>query len=137
MFLRYGAVTPGPSRECDITFFVKGQPKSARQLRDSTLAACRVQSVTVPSSRVSRACHSPGLRSPPLKKCPNKPMSLNGRLGNSETGGCKEIRQPFANPSPTPRQPFASPSPTFGQPFANPFCQPLSNPLFPWTPGTR
>ena len=36
------------------------------------------------------------------------------------------LRQPFANPSPTPRQPFA-----------NLFCQPLSNPLFPWTPGTR
>ena len=32
-------------------------------------------------------------------------MSLNGRLGNSEIGGCKEIRYPFANPSPTLRQP--------------------------------
>ena len=28
-------------------------------------------------------------------------MSLNGRLRNSEIGGRKEIRQPFANPSPT------------------------------------
>ena len=64
-------------------------------------------------------------------------MSLNGHLGNSEIGGCKEIRQPFANPSPTPRQPFANPSPTFRQPFANLFWQPLSNPLLPWTPGTR
>ena len=62
-------------------------------------------------------------------------MSLNGRLGNSEIGGCKEI--PFANPSPTLCQPFANPSPTFRQPFANLFCQTLSNPLFPWTPGTR
>ena len=47
----------------------------------------------------------------------HKPMSLNGRLGNSEIGGCKEIRQPFANPSPTLRQPSANPSPTFS---ANP-----------------
>ena len=67
MFVRDGAVTPGPSRECDITFFVKGRPKSARQSRDSTVAARRVQSVTVPSSRVSRECRSPGLRSPPFK----------------------------------------------------------------------
>ena len=51
MFVRDGAVTPGPSRECDITFFAKGRPKSARQSRDSTVAARRVQSVTVPSSR--------------------------------------------------------------------------------------
>ena len=69
-FVRNGAVTPGPSREGDITSFVKGRPKSARQSRDSTVAARRVQSVTVPSSRVSRECRSPGLRSPPLKKCP-------------------------------------------------------------------
>ena len=62
-----GAVTPGPSRECGITFFVKGRPKSARQSRDSTVAERRVQSVTVPSSRVSRECRSPGLRSPPFK----------------------------------------------------------------------
>ena len=37
---------------------------------------------------------------------------------------------------PTLRQPFANPSPTFRQPFANLFCQPLSKPLFLWTPGT-
>ena len=66
MFVRDGAVTPGPSRKCDITFFVKGRRKSARQSRDSTVAARSVQSVTVPSSRVSRECRSPGLRSPPL-----------------------------------------------------------------------
>ena len=36
MFVRNGAVTPGPSRECDITSFVKGRPKSSQQLRDST-----------------------------------------------------------------------------------------------------
>ena len=52
MFVCDGTVTPGPSRECDITVFVKGRPKSARQSRDSTVAARRVQSVTVPSSRV-------------------------------------------------------------------------------------
>ena len=50
-----------------MTFFVKGRPKSARQSRDSTVAARRAQSVTVPSSRVSRECRSPGLKSPPLK----------------------------------------------------------------------
>ena len=67
MFVCNGAVTPGPPRECDITFFAKGRPKSARQSRDSTVAARGVQSVTVPSSRVSRECRSPGLRSPPFR----------------------------------------------------------------------
>ena len=67
----------------------------------------------------------------------HKAVSLNGHLGNSEIGGFKEIRQPFANPSPTLCQPFVNPLPTFRQPFANLFCQPLSNPLFPWAPGTR
>ena len=67
MFVRDVAVTTGPSRKCDITFFVKGRPKSARQSHDSTVAARSVQSVTIPSSRVSRECRSPGLRSPPLK----------------------------------------------------------------------
>ena len=67
MFVRDGAVTPGPSRKCDIAFFLKGRPKSARQSRDSTVAARSVQSVTVPSSRVSHECRSPGLRSPPFK----------------------------------------------------------------------
>ena len=68
MFVRNGAVAPGLSRECDITCFVKGQicfvkgqPRSARQLHDSTVAARGVQSVTVSSSRVSRECRSPGL----------------------------------------------------------------------------
>ena len=67
MFVRNGAVTPGPSRKSDITFFVKGRPKSARQSRDGTVVARRVQSVTIPSSPVSRECRSPGLRSPPFK----------------------------------------------------------------------
>ena len=80
MFVRNGAVSPGPSRECDITFFVKGRPKSAQQSRDSTVAACRAQSVTVPSSRVSRECRSPGLRSPPLKNA-RKNQPKEGGLG--------------------------------------------------------
>ena len=58
----------------------------------------------------------------------HKPMSLSGRLGNSEIGGCKEIHQPFANPSPTPRQPLANPSPTLRQPFANPLPTFSANP---------
>ena len=41
MFVRKGAVTPGPSRECDIAFFVKGRRRSAQQLRDSTVAGRR------------------------------------------------------------------------------------------------
>ena len=67
MFVRIanGAVTPGPSCERDITFFGKGRPKFTRQSHDKTVAARGVQSVTVPSSRVSRECHSPGLRYPP------------------------------------------------------------------------
>ena len=79
MFVRNCAVTTGPSRECDITFFVKGRPKSAQQLRDSTVAVRRAQSVTVPSSRVSRECRSSGLRSPPLKM-PN--FKLPGKSGD-------------------------------------------------------
>ena len=44
MFVCNGAVTPGPSRECGITFFFgKGRPNSARQSRDSTVAARRVR----------------------------------------------------------------------------------------------
>ena len=60
----------------------------------------------------------------------HKPMSLNGRLGNSKIGGCKEIRQPFANPSPTPRQPFANPSPTFRQPLPTFSASPSPTPSF-------
>ena len=65
MFVRNGAVTPGPSRECDITFFVKGRPKFAQQLRDSTVAVRRAQSVTV-----HPGCHAnvvPRIKVPPLK----------------------------------------------------------------------
>ena len=64
MFVRNGAVTPGPSRECDINFCVKGRPRSAQQLRDSAVVARRVRA-TVPSSQVTCECRSPGLRSPP------------------------------------------------------------------------
>ena len=41
-------------------FFYQGRPKSAQQLHDSAVAARRAQSVTVPSSRVTRECCSPG-----------------------------------------------------------------------------
>ena len=77
-FVRNGAVTPRPSRECDISF-VKGRPKSAQQLRDSTEATSRAQSVTVPSSRVTRKCRSTGLRSPPppLKRCPKPSRGID------------------------------------------------------------
>ena len=60
----------------------------------------------------------------------HKPPLLNGRFGNCKIWGVQ-------GNSPTLCQPFANPSPTFCQPFANLFCQRLSNPLFPWTPGTR
>ena len=54
-------------------------------------------------------------------------MSLNGRLENCKMGGCKEIRQPFANPLPTLRQPFANLSPTLCQTFLpTPLQPPLS-----------
>ena len=67
MFVRNGAVTPGPSCECDITF-VEGRPKSAR-LRGSTVAARRAQSVTVPSSRETRMSFR-RVKVPPLEKRP-------------------------------------------------------------------
>ena len=50
MFFGSGTVTPGPSREQDITFFCKRQLKSSQKSRDSTVVARRVQSVTVPLS---------------------------------------------------------------------------------------
>ena len=57
MFFGCGAVTPGPSHKHDITFFVKVRLKSVQQLCDSKVAARRVQSVTVLSSRVeTRMC---------------------------------------------------------------------------------
>ena len=78
----------------------KRRPKSVRLSRDSTVTARRVESVTVPSSRVSRECRSPGLRSPPLLKMPEKGpattpanyelnMYLRKELKQSEN--CREI----------------------------------------------
>ena len=64
MFVRNDAVTPGLSRKCDTTFIVKERPNSGQQLR---VAARRVQSVTIPSSRVMRECRSLELRPPPLR----------------------------------------------------------------------
>ena len=57
-------------------FFVKRRPKSARQSRDSTVAAHRVQSVTVPSSRVSRECRSPQVKVPPLNMPDIKELNI-------------------------------------------------------------
>ena len=108
MFVRDGAVTPGPSRECDITFFGKGRPKSARQSRDSTVAVRRVQSVTVPSSRVSRECRSPGLRSPPLRM-PEVKQTPPNRISKSwGLGGGPNLAANFAlqNPQMNPLQKF-------------------------------
>ena len=64
MFVRNGAVTPGLSHECATS---PSLLRDDQNLRDNTVAARRVQSVTIPSSRVSRECRSPGLRSPPFK----------------------------------------------------------------------
>ena len=94
MFVRNGAVTPGPSRECDITFFVKGRPKSARQSRDSTVVARRVQSVTVLSSWVSRECRFPGLRSPPLKRPEDRQTKLDQiRHKKKWQNGCQKVAE--------------------------------------------
>ena len=84
-----GTVTPGPSCECDITFLLRGGQNLGincvtvrwrlawcavspvtRQCRSTIVwqhvVACRVQSITVPSSRVTRQCRSHGLRRPRL-----------------------------------------------------------------------
>ena len=101
MFVRDGAVTPGPSRKCDITFFVKGRPKSARQSRDSTVAARKVQSVTVPSSRVSRECRSPGLRSPPFKNARPKVANAKAkslRFQEKVNHGPREVNRGVSKP---------------------------------------
>ena len=39
MFVRNGAVTPGPSRECDITFFAKGHRKIKGRFRKRAVLA--------------------------------------------------------------------------------------------------
>ena len=55
------AVTLGPSREYDITFFVEGRLRAAHHLRDSTVAARRVQR-TVLLSRATREISFPWLK---------------------------------------------------------------------------
>ena len=102
MFVHNGAVTPGPSRECDITFFVKGRPKSGQQSRDCTVAARSAQSVTVLSSRVSRERRSPGLRSPPLKNA--RQNLLKSPHWNFAVKGA-------SRPSPIPKFPVDTPAP--------------------------
>ena len=105
MFVRNGAVTPGPSRECDITFFVKRRPKSARQSRDSTVAARRVQSVTIPSSRVSRKCRYHRVKVPPvnqertrhinLRKSAGHRPGVPGTLGGDKQGSTGQCPRDF------------------------------------------
>ena len=87
-------------------FFVEGRPKRAQQSLASTLSAPRVAATSY--------CNAPWS---------HKPSLLNGRLENCKIGGCKEIRQPFANPSQPCATLFANPSPTFRQPFCQPFLQ--------------
>ena len=62
----------------------------------------------------------------PQKTCVSKWAPREFRSWRVQ-GNPPTLCQPFANLSPTLL-------PTPRQPFANPFCQPLSNPLFPWTP---
>ena len=57
-----------------------GTTKSAQHLRDSTVAVRRAQSITVPSSPVTRKCSSPGLRSPPFKKKTDTLETVSGRF---------------------------------------------------------
>ena len=92
MFVCNGAVTPGPSRECDITIFVKGRPESVQQLRDSTVAARKAQSVTVPLSRVSRECRSPDLRSPPLENARQKYLISKAYFKKTEVNVLKTLQ---------------------------------------------
>ena len=72
MFVRNGAVTPRPSRECDITFFVKARPKSVRQSRDSIYSggaqgAERHRTVIPGVTRMS----FPRVKGPPFLKMPD------------------------------------------------------------------
>ena len=60
--------------------------------------------------------------------------------GESQTRSSKQAPRELQNwrvqgNLPTMCQPCVIPLPTFRQLFANLFCQPLSKPLFPWTPG--
>ena len=64
---------PLKSQWIGLSTFVKWRPKSAQQLRDSTVAARRAQSesVTVPPSQVTRECRLPRLRFSPFKNAKN------------------------------------------------------------------
>ena len=93
MFVRNGAVTPGPSRKCDIAFFLKGRPKSAQHLRDSAVAARGVQSVTVPSCPMVPECRSLGARlrgrtATQRSKKGSEKGSWKGSGKGSEKGAC-------------------------------------------------
>ena len=84
MFVRDGAVTPGPSRKCDITFFVKGRPKSAQQSRDSPVGgaqgAGRHRTVIPGVTRMS----FPRVKVPPFKNTRQRHGCAKARLRNSE-----------------------------------------------------
>ena len=76
MFVRNGDVTPGPSRERETSHLLRSSVLTLRDdqdMRSNRVTVqwrrARAESVTVPSSRVTRECCSPGLRSqnPPLK----------------------------------------------------------------------
>ena len=92
MFVRSGAVTPGPSHECDITFFAKGRPKSAQQLRDSTVAVRRAQSTVIPGdTRMS----FPWVKVPPVKQWLIRVPELNPFFANRAAGDTKNANCTF------------------------------------------
>ena len=80
-----------------------------------------------PSQKIDLQSHEPGIDAFPMESQTRVSKWAPREFRNWRVQG---------NPL-TLRQAFANPSPTFRQPFANLFCQPLSNSLFPWTPGTR
>ena len=59
----------------------------AQQPRDSAVEACRVHSVTDPSSWATRKCHSPGLRSPAFKNSRKSTCKHDSREESRATSG--------------------------------------------------
>ena len=119
MFVGSGAVTPGSSHECDITFFVKGRTESAQQFHDSTAAARRERHRTVipsdtrmlfPWAKVhplkSRLSFNFLIQNPRTPERVSKAFpkrSLKGSLKGSAEG-------PFRTPSKRLQEPFKTPS---------------------------
>ena len=50
MFVRQGAVTPGPSREGDITFFVQGRPNNCATVRRHWRAGAARHRTVIPGN---------------------------------------------------------------------------------------